>query len=88
MVQGREVTFREVDGVGVVQLARPVRGVVVAAEDHQVFTAPDGDLGDERDEVVRDALGSSPMRPEGCVPTGLKPSSPAGVGAMPTSMPV
>ena len=37
--------------------AGAVRGVVVDAEHHELLAAPHGHLGDERDQVVGDALG-------------------------------
>lgn len=57
VVQGGDVSFGEVHNVDVVALGSAVRGVVVATEDHELFPAAYGHLGNERNEVVRDALG-------------------------------
>ena len=62
----------EIDDVDVVPQAGAVRGVVVSAEDHELFTPAHSHLGDERDQVIRDALRVLADPAEGCAPTGLK----------------
>ena len=56
----------------VVTLGGAVRGVVVAAEDHELLAAAHGNLGNERNEVIRDALRVFADPARGMGPTGLK----------------
>ena len=67
-----DVTAREVDNVDVIAHARAVVGVVVIAEDAQMVAAADGDLRNERHEVVGDALRVLADEPASCAPMGLK----------------
>ena len=55
-LQGLEMATGEVDDVDVVAHAGAVHRGVVGAEDGNLLTAADGDLGDEGEEVVGNAL--------------------------------
>lgn len=57
VVEGDEVALCEVEDVDVVADGGAVVGGVVVAKDEQLFALPDGHLGEQREEVVRDALG-------------------------------
>ena len=57
LLEGGHVSFGEVDDVDVVAQAGAVGGVVVGAEDADPVELADGDAGDERHQVVRDARG-------------------------------
>jgi len=57
LLERLEVALGKVDDMDVVAHARAVMSVVVGAEDREVRPLADGDLLDERHEVIGDALG-------------------------------